>query len=88
MQQLQSEFWAHFTKEYLSTLQKRYKWIRPQRNMHVDDVVIIKERLTHPLDWPLGRIVKCAIQTIKLSLEKLIFIIVRIVKQYTVRPTN
>lgn len=59
VQQLQSGFWEIFTKEYLSTLQKRYKWIHPQYNLKVDDVVIIKEHLTHPLNWPLGKVIKC-----------------------------
>lgn len=58
VQKLQLEFWNRFQKEYLSTLQKRLKWIQPQKNLAVDDVVILKDNLIHPLNWPLGRIVK------------------------------
>lgn len=59
IQEIQQQFWNRFMKEYLSTQQKRYKWLLPQRNLKIDDVVVIKDHLSHPLDWPLGRIVKC-----------------------------
>lgn len=59
VQTLQNEIWNRFLKEYLTTQQRRVKWVQPKENLKVGDVVILKEHQTHPLDWPLGRVVKC-----------------------------
>jgi hypothetical protein len=58
MMQTQMEFWERFSKEYLSSLQKRYKWKHPTRNLEVGDVVLLQEPNTKPGEWPMGRIVE------------------------------
>lgn len=43
--------------EYLNTLIQRQKWLRNVENPQLGDIVYLKEMNTHPLAWPLGRIV-------------------------------
>ncbi|CAI6350178.1 unnamed protein product [Macrosiphum euphorbiae] len=57
VQQIQLHFWQRWQKEYLQNLQTRKKWQRPDRNLAVDDLVIIKEP-TPPLTWSTARVVK------------------------------
>ena len=57
VQSLASVFWRRWSKEYLSTVQKRQKWHTVKQNIKVDDVVIIADQCSR-LDWQLGRIVK------------------------------
>jgi len=56
VQQIQLHFWQRWQKEYFQTLQRK-KWQRPDRNLAVDDLVIIKEP-TPPLTWSTVRVVK------------------------------
>lgn len=49
-------FWKRWSKEYLPQIQKRSKWLKPQRNLAVNDLVIIKEDNVPPLQWRLGRV--------------------------------
>ncbi|XP_014215750.1 uncharacterized protein LOC106644642 [Copidosoma floridanum] len=51
-------FWKKWSSEYLSTLQARSKWLTPQRSMQVGDLVLIKNELTPPGKWPLGRLIE------------------------------
>jgi len=57
VQQIQLHFWQRWQKKYLQTLQTRNKWQRPDSNLVVDDLVIIKEP-TPPLTWSTARVVK------------------------------
>jgi len=52
---LHRHFWTRWQNEYLSSLQARSKWFHSGEQMHVGDLVLIKEA-THPLHWRLGRI--------------------------------
>ena len=36
-------FWQRWIKEYLPTLQKRFKWLEKQRNVQLNDVVLIAD---------------------------------------------
>ena len=36
--------------------QQRSKWLTIQRQLEVDDMVLIKDELTPPTKWPLGRV--------------------------------
>ena len=56
VQHLANEFWTRWKKEYIQNLQPRSKWIRPQRNMRVNDIVIIKDDGLPRNQWRLGRI--------------------------------
>ena len=56
--QLQQLFWKRWTTEYLNQLQNRSKWLLPYDNIKVNDLVLIKDNnTTHPLKWPLARVI-------------------------------
>ena len=42
VQHLANEFWQRWQKGYLQSLQSHQKWIKPHRNLQVNDVVILK----------------------------------------------
>lgn len=49
-------FWAHWKKDYLQSLQLRQKWLKQNRNLQIGDVVLIKDEFYPPLKWTMGRI--------------------------------
>lgn len=51
------QFWKRWSREYLLQLQQRPKWQKGQRNLEVNDLVLIKEDNLPPLNWKLGRII-------------------------------
>ena len=51
-------FWKRWSLEYLTTLQKNYKWMHPSRNISTGDVVILIEDGMLPTQWPLARVIK------------------------------
>ena len=55
-QHLASCFWDRWRKEYLQLLQPRKKWEGKERNLQVDDVVLLKEDGVIRGHWPMGRI--------------------------------
>ena len=56
-QYLASIFWKRWLAEYLPTLQERQKWLKPRRNLHTGDVVLISDSKTVRGKWPLGRVI-------------------------------
>ncbi|XP_047024640.1 uncharacterized protein LOC124633456 [Helicoverpa zea] len=58
IEQLRQQFWERWRREYLAELQQRTKWRRPDRELKVGDLVILKEDNLPPLCWRLGRITK------------------------------
>ena len=56
IQQLLSQFWKRWQREFLPTLNSRRKWFEPQRNLQEGDVVLVIEPHTSRGEWPLGRI--------------------------------
>ena len=56
VQHLANEFWSRWRKEFLLSLQERQKWLRPRRNLRVDDVVIIKDDGVPRSVWQLARV--------------------------------
>ncbi|XP_014226437.1 uncharacterized protein LOC106652156 [Trichogramma pretiosum] len=52
------EFWRRWQLEYLSELQKRQKWIRPNDNIKLDDIVLLIDKNQPCLQWRLGRVVE------------------------------
>lgn len=50
-------FCRRWKDEYLKELHKRYKWKYPQREVEVDDLVVIKHDNLPPNEWFLGRVV-------------------------------
>ncbi|XP_050298577.1 uncharacterized protein LOC126737642 [Anthonomus grandis grandis] len=57
LSQIQQFFWTRWTKEYLNNLQNRPKWMSPVPNIETNDLVLLKDENTKPLDWPLARVV-------------------------------
>ncbi|XP_036346348.1 uncharacterized protein LOC118755629 isoform X1 [Rhagoletis pomonella] len=51
-------FCRRWKAEYLKELQKRVKWHSPQRNLEVDDLVVVKEDNLPPNEWRLGRVIR------------------------------
>ena len=56
VQYLADLFWIRWTKEYLPTLQCRSKWTDVSANLHVGDLVLLREDGTTRYQWPLGLI--------------------------------
>ena len=54
MQYFINVFWSKWKAEYLAELQKRQKWIHPQRNMEKSDIVLLKEDESPRNIWPLA----------------------------------
>ena len=58
VQFLANEFWSRWKREYLQSLQLRNKWVKPQRNLEVGDIVIVKDNTLARNNWKLGKIVE------------------------------
>lgn len=56
VQYLVNEFWVRWRREYLQELQQRQKWVQPEKDIAVGDVVIVKEDDSIRSQWPLGRV--------------------------------
>ncbi|KAK3735155.1 hypothetical protein QZH41_020254, partial [Actinostola sp. cb2023] len=54
VQYLSNLFWLRWTKEYLPSLQQRQKWNKPQRNLAVNNIVLLLDENTPRSAWPLG----------------------------------
>ncbi|CAM1318517.1 Uncharacterised protein g6950 [Pycnogonum litorale] len=53
-----NEFWKRFISEYIVHLQIRKKWLKPQRNFKVNDLVLLNGESMPRGKWSLGRIVE------------------------------
>lgn len=51
-------FWRPWTREYLTSLQQRQKWNKPQRNLAVNDIVLLLDENTPRSIWPLERVIE------------------------------
>ena len=58
VQYLSNIFWSRWTKEYLPLLQQRQRWVKPQKNLAVDDVVLVLDPKLPRGMWPLGRVLE------------------------------
>ena len=58
VQSLADSFWRRYRADYLPTLQRRQKWLNPQRNFAVDDLVILHDDQSPRNVWPFARITK------------------------------
>ena len=58
IQHLSNEFWCHWRKEFLLSLQQHTKWNRPRRNLSIGDIVIVKEDTLPRNCWQLARVSK------------------------------
>ncbi|XP_055910886.1 uncharacterized protein LOC129945251 [Eupeodes corollae] len=57
LQILHHQLSARWKEEYLKELHKRYKWKYPERNIQIDDLVIIRSENLPPNEWRLGRVI-------------------------------
>ncbi|XP_075151077.1 uncharacterized protein LOC142225183 [Haematobia irritans] len=55
---LQVLFAKRWKSEYVTELQRRYKWKTLQQNLKQDDFVVVKEDNLPPTEWCLGRVLK------------------------------
>ena len=51
-------FWQRWLREYLPTLRRRTKWMDPERNVTVGDLVLVIDYTAPRDDWKLGRVVE------------------------------
>ena len=51
-------FWHRWLREWLPELSARRKWLRPRRDLKVDDVVLVMSPDTNRGNWPLGRVLE------------------------------
>ncbi|XP_036317843.1 uncharacterized protein LOC118732844 [Rhagoletis pomonella] len=52
---LKQHFWRQWSKNYLTGLQERNKWLYPQRNLQLNDLVLVQEDNIPTQQWVLGR---------------------------------
>ncbi|XP_075157708.1 uncharacterized protein LOC142230974 [Haematobia irritans] len=55
---IQQEFCRRWKSEYLTELNKRFKWKSPRENLALNDLVVLRNENVCPTDWRLGRIVQ------------------------------
>ena len=55
---LSQSFWRRWSSEYLNTLIQRNKWLHNVVSPKIGDLCFLKEMNTHPLCWPLGKVVQ------------------------------
>ncbi|CAM1295397.1 Uncharacterised protein r2_g452 [Pycnogonum litorale] len=58
IQNLVQQLWRRWMSEYLSLLQQRGKWSSEQKEVTIDDIVILIDPSQPRGSWPLGRITK------------------------------
>ncbi|KAI4894756.1 hypothetical protein NFI96_009065 [Prochilodus magdalenae] len=56
VQALADQFWTRWRQEYLPTLQQRQKWTVSRRNLHVGDLVLLKDKQVARNSWPMARV--------------------------------
>lgn len=56
VQSFLQQIWKRWSREYLSTLQQRSKWLQVKQNLQVGELVILQEDNLPPLCWKLGRV--------------------------------
>ena len=65
--QLQADlFWQRWRSEYLTMLQKRHKWMLPQKNVRPNSLVLIKDDKVPRCSWP-----KAVVKSIILDRDQL-----------------
>lgn len=58
LEHIRQHFWKRWSSEYIPELQQRTKWKLKCKDLKPNDLVLLKEDLTPPLNWRLGRIEK------------------------------
>lgn len=55
---MRNNFWSRWRKEVLHQLQQSNKWLYPERNFAVGDIVLIKNELAPPAKWPFAKVIE------------------------------
>lgn len=58
IQKLQQEFWKRWSEEYITEQQRRNKWAGCNRSLKIGDLVFIKNWITPPSEWLMGRVIR------------------------------
>ena len=58
IQYLSNVFWHRWTREYLPSLQQRQRWNKLQKNLAVNDIVLLLDENLPRSVWPLGRVIE------------------------------
>lgn len=58
IQKLYQNIWSRWHTEYLTSLQTRNKWYSPTENLKIDDLVLIIDENSPPLQWRRGRVIE------------------------------
>lgn len=56
-QKLLQDFWSRWSREYLTNLQQRPKWLKELPNLKIGDLVIVKEDHLPPSKWVMARVI-------------------------------
>ncbi|XP_043244107.1 uncharacterized protein LOC122392847 [Amphibalanus amphitrite] len=56
LQQLNTEFWRRWLREYLPTLQVRQKWTEARQNLREGEVVLLLDPSAPRGNWPMARV--------------------------------
>ena len=56
VQYLANEFWNRWRSEFLPTLQERKKWVRSERNIAINDILLLVDANLPRNKWPLARV--------------------------------
>ncbi|XP_043264252.1 uncharacterized protein LOC122404380, partial [Colletes gigas] len=56
MQKFHEQLWRHWTRDYLTHLQNRYKWQTENTRLKKNDLVLVQNPLLPPNQWEMGRI--------------------------------
>ncbi|UYV69801.1 hypothetical protein LAZ67_7000777 [Cordylochernes scorpioides] len=54
VEQIKTDFWKRWSREYFSRLQNRPKWLKPVDNIKIGTLVLLKEDNLPPLKWRMG----------------------------------
>ena len=58
IQYMSNQFWCRWIKKFLPNLSQRQKWFQKNRNLQLNDIVLIVEDMQQMSKWVLGRVVK------------------------------
>ena len=58
LQRLLEQFWTRWSREYITRLQHRPKWLKKRDNIQVGQLVLVKEDGLPPLKWKMARVIQ------------------------------
>lgn len=57
LHKIQQEFWNRWREEVILEQNSRNKWLVPRRNLAVGDMVMLRNHMTPPTTWLMGRVI-------------------------------